>query len=231
MDDNFSEISLKSILFKGRTDLFFCYLKSEKIAHVLVVLQQRAATGESEQFEELVSLAAHFPNTFLHFVAGEVAGETILADLLSLISMVRLCATENIIQRENSLVLCQEYENIARKIIAENHPSPFISSKDFSIEEVRLAPTSKALFSEPYPAIEQKRTETSIKDIDKGHSERKSLILDLVKKNKGISIKEIAAVVKGCSEKTIQRELSSLIEEGLVERQGERRWSVYISTI
>jgi DeoR/GlpR family transcriptional regulator of sugar metabolism len=44
-----------------------------------------------------------------------------------------------------------------------------------------------------------------------------SLILDFVKKNNGVSIKEIAAVVRGCSEKTIQRELGNLIEQGLIE--------------
>jgi hypothetical protein len=37
MDNEFHEIALKSILFKGRTDIYFCYLKSEKIAHVLAL--------------------------------------------------------------------------------------------------------------------------------------------------------------------------------------------------
>ena len=77
-----------------------------------------------------------------------------------------------------------------------------------------------------------------IKDIDKGHKktenikqkERMSLILDFVRKSGGVSIKEIAAVIKGCSEKTIQRELGTLIQKGYIERKGERRWSIYIAT-
>ncbi|MCB9810587.1 MAG: hypothetical protein H6779_01930 [Candidatus Nomurabacteria bacterium] len=41
------------------------------------------------------------------------------------------------------------------------------------------------------------------------------------------TIKDIAEVITDVSEKTIQRELNSLIDKGQVIRQGERRWSKY----
>ncbi len=41
------------------------------------------------------------------------------------------------------------------------------------------------------------------------------------------TIKDIAEVITDVSEKTIQRELNSLIDKGQVVRQGERRWSKY----
>lgn len=41
------------------------------------------------------------------------------------------------------------------------------------------------------------------------------------------TIKDISEVITDVSEKTIQRELNSLIEKGQVIRQGERRWSKY----
>lgn len=41
------------------------------------------------------------------------------------------------------------------------------------------------------------------------------------------SIKDIAEIITDVSEKTIQRELNSLIEKGQVYREGERRWSRY----
>lgn len=41
------------------------------------------------------------------------------------------------------------------------------------------------------------------------------------------TIKDIAEIITDVSEKTIQRELNSLIEKGQVMRQGERRWSRY----
>jgi hypothetical protein len=69
-----------------------------------------------------------------------------LADILSLLSSVRLSATQGYIRKENSDILAQEYEHLARKIAAENHPSPFVSSKDFSVEEVKsLLPSCTSL--------------------------------------------------------------------------------------
>ncbi len=41
------------------------------------------------------------------------------------------------------------------------------------------------------------------------------------------TIKDISEVITDVSEKTIQRELNSLIEKGQVVREGERRWSKY----
>lgn len=41
------------------------------------------------------------------------------------------------------------------------------------------------------------------------------------------TIKDIAEVITDCSEKTIQRDLNSLIDAGEVIRHGERRWSRY----
>lgn len=42
------------------------------------------------------------------------------------------------------------------------------------------------------------------------------------------SIKDIASKVIGCSEKTVQRELNSLLEERAIVRIGEKRWSKYL---
>jgi len=41
------------------------------------------------------------------------------------------------------------------------------------------------------------------------------------------TIKDISEIITDVSEKTIQRELNSLIEKGQVMREGERRWSRY----
>ncbi len=41
------------------------------------------------------------------------------------------------------------------------------------------------------------------------------------------TVKDVAEIITDVSEKTIQRELNSLIEKGQVVREGERRWSRY----
>ena len=59
-------------------------------------------------------------------------------------------------------------------------------------------------------------------------SDRKAKIVEFIKSNGPSSIRDLVEVVRGCSEKTIQRELLALIESGLIVREGQRRWSKYL---
>jgi len=59
----------------------------------------------------------------------------------------------------------------------------------------------------------------------KGH--RKDEILKIVRAGGSVIIKDITESIKDCSEKTIQRELISLVDQGILKRTGERRWSRY----
>lgn len=57
--------------------------------------------------------------------------------------------------------------------------------------------------------------------------DRKDQILRIIKDKKEVSIKDISDIIKDCSEKTIQRELISMVDNGLLLKEGERRWSKY----
>jgi Asp-tRNA(Asn)/Glu-tRNA(Gln) amidotransferase C subunit len=57
---------------------------------------------------------------------------------------------------------------------------------------------------------------------------RREQILSLFVKGVDVSIKDIASRIKGCSEKTIQRELNALLYDNVIERIGEKRWSRYV---
>lgn len=57
---------------------------------------------------------------------------------------------------------------------------------------------------------------------------RREQILALFAKGVDLGIKDISARVKGCSEKTIQRELNNLVFDKVVTRIGEKRWSRYM---
>lgn len=62
--------------------------------------------------------------------------------------------------------------------------------------------------------------------IEKKNS-RQDSILELLKKQEGVGIKDFAQVITDCSEKTIQRELIQMLEIGLIRKEGDRRWSKY----
>lgn len=65
----------------------------------------------------------------------------------------------------------------------------------------------------------------------KGHKKelgsRADAILSILKERGESSIGAVAAQLPTVSEKTVQRELTALVERGVVEKRGERRWSRY----
>jgi hypothetical protein len=56
---------------------------------------------------------------------------------------------------------------------------------------------------------------------------RQESILNVLKNQSNLTIKDFSNVIKDCSEKTIQRELIELVDRGIVRKDGERRWSKY----
>ena len=64
-----------------------------------------------------------------------------------------------------------------------------------------------------------------VKDISK--DQRRQAILALLQQKTNLAVKDFVEVVPEYSEKTIQRELLALVEEGIIKKEGERRWSTY----
>jgi len=57
--------------------------------------------------------------------------------------------------------------------------------------------------------------------------DRQKIILDLLKNKREITVNEVALVIKDCSEKTLQRDLLRMVDDGILAKEGERRWSKY----
>ncbi len=230
---NFHNMAIQSSLFKGRSDWYFCFLKSEKIAQVLAVLAVLSGSSEGK-LSELAELANHIPKTMAHFAAGEVAAEQVLADFFSLVSAIRVAHVEGSVGKENGLVLIREYEQLIEKFAASMHPSPFATADDFRVPNIEVPHPAQGLFAPRKDSNSPVAVPIKDKNAHKGHlgvtqtsSDRSEKILQYVRQNERVSIKDIANTIRNCSEKTIQRELGVLIQKGLIEKLGERRWSVY----
>lgn len=85
----------------------------------------------------------------------------------------------------------------------------------------------------PLQMLQNKRTNTSVTNLA-DRQDRTNKILSIIKdKNNlpngelGVSIKDISLSFTDCSEKTIQRELNSLVLKGQLKKTGAKRWSRY----
>lgn len=67
----------------------------------------------------------------------------------------------------------------------------------------------------------------TINNISMDIGSRRKKILEIVKARGAVTINEFIESIKGCSSKTIQRELTSLVLSGTLKKTGERRWSKY----
>ncbi|MFC1756708.1 DeoR family transcriptional regulator [Patescibacteria group bacterium] len=59
------------------------------------------------------------------------------------------------------------------------------------------------------------------------NSSRKDKILNIIREKKDVSIGELSAVFTEFSEKTIQRDLVSMVKGGILKKQGDKRWRRY----
>lgn len=71
------------------------------------------------------------------------------------------------------------------------------------------------------------QTIKTINNISMDIGSRRKRILEIVKTRGAVTINEFMDSIKGCSSKTIQRELTSLVLSGTLKKTGERRWSKY----
>lgn len=93
----------------------------------------------------------------------------------------------------------------------------------------RATPTgtvSNRPYQTPTPG-EAPREARYVERIQEVQKDRRATILGLLQRKDRINVKDVANIVRDCSEKTIQRELAALVAQGVLKKEGERRWSTY----
>lgn len=155
--------------------------------------------------------------------AAKFGMQTLLHSLISLESVLRLFAAMGGISEDNLNVMTAEVDGVQRSM------RRYLGASSFSLAQFNIAPAPVARSVSRSTAVKSASqsvatgaTETSTQSIS-----RSDQIIQVLKDQDGIGIKDFHNVIYDCSEKTIQRELLSLIEKGLVRREGERRWSKY----
>lgn len=77
------------------------------------------------------------------------------------------------------------------------------------------------------PVIKKDKSLKEFGAVSVKKNNRQSIIISILKRKKEIMIKDVTPLINGCSEKTIQRELSEMVRSGVLKKSGEKRWSRY----
>ncbi|MFH0804329.1 MAG: hypothetical protein V1896_01895 [Candidatus Zambryskibacteria bacterium] len=164
---------------------------------------------------------------------------------LELMSMLDIASISGLISKMNSDILKEEFRSFILELGRfsenfENNKSVSVKSI-FTESSVAYADTNLAKINAGHDGKLNEADKNNQKNATEnngrnegvngnGHKRkdfRKSTILEFIKGHNVVSIKDIVPNINGCSEKTVQRELIALINEGKIKKVGERRWSKY----
>ena len=152
-------------------------------------------------------------------------------ELVALMSTLRIAQVSRVIPVDIMRLLEEQLDAILRYL--NNH---YLTREGLAVDDslevssVRTAARPKAAST----STRQRRVNIPAGDISTDAylvysqlTDRAERIKTVLEAKPQATIKDIAEVITDVSEKTIQRELNSLIEKGQVMREGERRWSKY----
>ena len=170
-----------------------------------------------------------------------------LSHVDEILSFVEVACTIGFISEMNTMILKKEFmiligelENLEKK---DKHFTFTLDEQMFSIPDSTRQDlvgniTAKRTLSDnmsftnnksPLSTFASNKTNHSVTNLADRH-ERTEKILNLIKEKKDISIKDISLAFTNCSEKTIQRELNTLVLKGQLKKTGAKRWSRYSIT-
>jgi DNA-binding transcriptional ArsR family regulator len=167
------------------------------------------------------------------------ARDALSKELLALSSVLSIGRTGGLLSSMNAELIAREAQMLLQEVAAYEEPrlflddAPSLAELARELASERHAPAARALRAPPAPrAAKRAPGSAASKGQDKGHisdktSERREAILSILRSKGPSYIKDVSTVIRDVSEKTIQRELQALAEEGAVIRSGERRWTTY----
>lgn len=241
---------------KDNQALLFVYKKMERLTAALHMVTDLIPPNEPIRIElrskglttlsSILSLYKTSPeiNTFTH----------VSLHIFEVISLLEIAHISGHISDMNHTVLSREYQNVLKileqkkDILVPQQSSVTEAFFDVALTEPTLSDTLEEQDARlpGTPQVKEERLPREVKDTIKRTTqprhrrtrisqspsegkkiERRTVILSLLRDRKRISVKDVASVITDCSEKTLQRELLAMVDENVLKKEGERRWSTY----
>lgn len=246
-------ISENNVSIKDR-DVFFIYKKIEKIVAALYLVTTILEDKEPIKWDirqkslELLSFNLHLRDSFISERNRILPVIRDLSD--TILSYLSISYISGLISEMNFSILKKEI-SFSSTFVSEtlNKEKRLLASDFFSVDipkdnEKILNGNIKDNFqhkgqyfgsqkdievtvsaSQKWKGIQNQNRQAS--SVVAKKSDRKNNIIEIIRVKKEVTIKDVSSIIKDCSEKTIQRELLSLVRGGVLKKEGERRWSVY----
>lgn len=242
------DIVIKNPLSVSDEQSFFLYSKLEKITMAVYLITDIFPKEEPLKVylrERCLELLSFIMSLKDQSQESEIRISSLSGEILSLL---KVSASANLISEMNYRILINEYNKFL-KLVERQKENKEIFEKDFFKEEYKEALVPQGQIYKGHSKGHKQTTINNVLNEDlkdtvteivpkrvrrkssgvfkKEKLDRRESIIKFIKDNKEVTVKDITKVVKGFSEKTIQRELVNMLEEGVLKKEGERRWSRY----
>lgn len=233
-----------SNVFEKDVRRIYLFKKAERLAKAIHLVRPA--------FKNSSALRERFDRLAIDLVDGAVlppleSREVLSRELLSLASLLSVARVSGLLSPMNAELLSREAQQLLSEVAAYEEPRlaleemPTLASlaKTSSTADARESARLRSLARVTYDSTLVGEEDASDKGHTKGQvtdntskamrkdSGRREAILSVLKSKGPSYIKDISMIVRDVSEKTIQRELASLVSEGTVLRKGDRRWTTY----
>lgn len=228
------EKGIFSSVFEKDIRRVYLYKKAERLAKALHLI--------SPAFKNAQSLRTRVERISMELVDASVlppllARDALSRELLALSSVLSIARTAGYLSAMNADLIAKEAHILLAEVAAYEEPKlSFEESPSLAALAKGSAPSRQDTVA-PRPSSKPSVTRTNAETkapTSKGQNEevkdkngRKESILSVLKSKGPSYIKDISTIIREVSEKTIQRELQTLVLEGRVRKEGERRWTTY----
>ncbi|MDO8231905.1 MAG: DeoR family transcriptional regulator [bacterium] len=237
-EDFVLEKNIFNNIFEKDIRRVFIYKKAERLAKAIHLI--------APAFAESVSLRNRMDTIAIGLVDAAIQPSTtartaLSHELLTLSSILSMARTGGILSPMNAEIISHEAHVLLQEVAAYEEPRLLLDEVLTLSEIAKSASKRKSVQNSDVDSVSVPKRTARDADTDKGHikdtaeqgshiKDRREAIMSVIKNKGSASIKDISTLIRDVSEKTIQRELSSLVDGGLIVKRGERRWSTYSLT-
>jgi len=232
--------------FSGEDYLIYIFKKTEKITSALYLVSGLLKDEEPMKWElrdkGMDLLSSSF--TASSSLPGDKNSviQSLFTAALETISLLNVCHISNLISEMNHQILVREIDGVVsllkERLTASAESAGYVLSEQFfktpSLFSSGFGNENGSRLTDVDLRNKGHNLNTSNKAISNGQvavqqkkSQRQEHIINVLKGQSNLTIKDFSKVIKDCSEKTIQRELIELVDKGVIKKEGERRWSRY----
>lgn len=238
MDPNLEKDSLQAFEKLSHSNEYYnnVFKKTEKLVSVVfyIITNTRSNKKTESATSELsrTALETHqsaLQSLRLHEHEAKTGLEPLTLNLIALEGALSIAHASGIVSSELLNLIVGEIDSVHRTI--RNHFTKTDTPITFGLPPVSSPGTARSARPSKERARERRVPSNDLSSgaagVYQSVPDRRERILTVLEATGEASIKDISSVITDCSEKTIQRELNSLIEEAKIKREGERRWSRY----